>query len=510
MKKVQHKWFDFRWPGHRIGGEWFSIIPESEEKKSYNPSQKTQQLASVHISKSVVLQAVDAAFQGKGKLLKTSFEQRIDYLKRLNGMIGDSKDQIISSMNVEIGKPSWEAQVDFAAARRYLDWVCKNKDKVYQRLLSSITNHNVSSKVSLSPVGVVAAYFSFSSPITTFVSYMSSILFSGCPVVLFVPTQNTLFGSIIARFDERIKFPKGTYNVVFGDFEYFRHATLDKRVSAVIFAGSKEHCEKIERISPKNDNRKLILQSGGKNSVIVHSSASIELAVKGVVLGAVKSAGQLCSSTSRVLVAKDCLVPFKDKLVRALQGLSIGPTDVSHNGVSDPIMGPLYSEKSLEKFLRFQTMAQREAKETLIWGGVIEDRNLGGFFVRPGLHYLEKMDQKSAYQSNVLFSPDIALYVFDDLDEAIEASNTTESSLCVSFYGDKSVVEKRFHMFSTPNLLVNLPTVEIEAHLPLAPKHRCVQHNSQGVGVALDLCYPQVLVINSEQEKMIAKWPAVI
>ena len=284
---------------------------------------------------------------------------------------------------------------------------------------------------------------------------------------------------------------------------------LDRRVSAVMFTGSKEHCEKIQRTSIKSYNRRLILQSGGKNSAIVHSSANIDLAVQGIVLGVVKSAGQLCSSTSRVFVSRDCFSTFKNRLSHAFKNILVGPTD-AFDSTCGPLMGPLYSEKSLEKFLRFQTMAQREALETIAWGCAVENQQLDGFFVRPGLHVLDKINIKSAYQSNVLFSPDLALYEYKELEEAIEATNMTESALCVSFYGKSKIVEDRRHLFFTPNIMVNLPTVEIEALLPLAPRGQWVQHSAQGVGAALDLCYPQVLIQSNMQKEKINSWPSVL
>jgi succinylglutamic semialdehyde dehydrogenase len=169
-------------------------------------------------------------------------------------------------------------------------------------------------------------------------------------------------------------------------------------------------------------------------------------------------------------------------------------------------MGPLYSEKAVEKFLRFQTMAGRESDKTLLWGKALEGEGRG-YFVTPGIHYLNKFDNSTAYQANVLFSPDVAIYDFDHLGTAIEEINTTDASFAVSFVGDPEVIRKDRHLVLAPNLLLNIPTVETDATLPLAGRLQSGHHRFHGPGIALYLCYPQVLSQNTESTQMIREWP---
>jgi acyl-CoA reductase-like NAD-dependent aldehyde dehydrogenase len=151
-------------------------------------------------------------------------------------------------------------------------------------------------------------------------------------------------------------------------------------------------------------------------------------------------------------------------------------------------------------------MAKREAEKTLLWGKTIENDS-GGFFVTPGLHYMSKFDNSSAYQGNVLFSPDVAIYDYDVLETAIEQINTTDAAFAVSFIGEPSVLEKRRQLFLAPNLLVNRPTVEIEATLPLAGRLQSGHHRFHGPGIALYLCYPQVLEVTEDPSEFLRTWP---
>ncbi len=297
----------------------------------------------------------------------------------------------------------------------------------------------------------------------------------------------------------------GFFCTVFGNFSSFKQLLGDKRVAAILYTGSREHCDAIRVESRPHVGRQVVLQSGGKNAVIVHSSADLDLAVKSVVYGALTSAGQRCTSTSRVFVYRSVLPEFRDRLVAAFRAVPIGRTDLVEAGAG-PFMGPLYSAKSVEKFLRFQTMANREAEKTLLWGQVREGEGQG-FFVTPSIHYLSRFDNATAYQGNVLFSPDVAIYDYDILDTAIEQINTTDAAFAVSFIGDPDIIASRRGLFLAPNLLINSPTTEAEVTLPLAGRLQSGHHRFHGPGIALYLCYPQVLSPAAADEAVNRPWP---
>jgi acyl-CoA reductase-like NAD-dependent aldehyde dehydrogenase len=120
---------------------------------------------------------------------------------------------------------------------------------------------------------------------------------------------------------------------------------------------------------------------------------------------------------------------------------------------------------------------------------------------------MDSFDAGSAYQSNVLFCPDIAIYKYDTLDSAIECINGTDATMAVSFIGDPEVLEARRDHFHAPNLLSNLPTVEVDATLPLAGRLHSGGHRFHGPGIALYLCYPQVVQVDAEAQKAVATWP---
>ena len=498
---------ELSWPGHFIDGSWHQGKRGGTQKISYNPS-TGERLIEVWFDREVASYAVERAFAAKTAVGKLTLDKRLDALRRLRLTITDYRYEIERVLGIEAGKPLWESRRDLESAVKYLDWVADHGDEIIESLLSPARLGGHQGKVDLLPIGVTTAYLPFSTPLTTFVFYVSASLVAGCPLILSTSSHAIVFGVLLALLGQKAELPSGALSIVFGNFQAFKQLIADKRVSAVLYTGSREHCDAIRVESRSHVGRQVVLQSGGKNAVIVDGTADLDLAIKCITYGALTSAGQRCTSTSRVFVHKSRSEELRQALVETFRKIPIGRTDLidPKGETSGPFMGPLYSDKAVEKFLRFQTMAGRESDKTLLWGKALEGEGRG-YFVTPGIHYLTKFDNSTAYQGNVLFSPDVAIYEFDHLGRAIEEINTTDASFAVSFVGDPEIFRKDRHLVLAPNLLLNIPTVETEATLPLAGRLQSGHHRFHGPGIALYLCYPQVLSQNTESTQMMREWP---
>jgi acyl-CoA reductase-like NAD-dependent aldehyde dehydrogenase len=221
-------------------------------------------------------------------------------------------------------------------------------------------------------------------------------------------------------------------------------------------------------------------------------------------ISAFKCAGQQCSSASQVFVYKTVKEEYLEKLANKIHALKIGPT--TGDDSKNVAMGPLYSPKAVEKFLRYQTMAHREAAETLIWGKAA-DEHQGGHFVTPGLHVMKEFDASCSYQSNVLFCPDLAVYEYEILDQAFEQINDTKSPLSVSLLGDEEILGNRTNLVQAPNIQLNSPTVEVGASLTLAGRRLAGGHRYSGLGICMILCQPKMVVSAQEAKSLIKAWP---
>ena len=505
--KIDARSFPIAWPGHWIGSQWHHSPKTSQTqiKQSVNPSTGGV-ICEFPVDKNAVEAAITTAVAAKDRIAKIPYEQRVDILRRFRQSMADYQRLLSTAMQIEAGKPGWEARADVDSALRYIDWVVEKNEMIFDALLAPARLGQQTGSFKLLPIGVAAGYLPFSTPLTSFAFYFSASVLAGCPLILVNSTHASLTGMILSLLDQTLSLPQGLLAIVSGNFNVFKHAVIDRRVAAILYTGSNEHCDFIRRESRAIHGRQIVLQSGGKNAVLIHNSGDMETALKCVVYGALKSSGQLCTSTSRVFVHKSMTSVFEERLVGVLQKIHIGPTDQSSDGAGDPFMGPIYSDKAIEKFLRYQTMASREAKRSPLWGKTLES-NSKGFFVSPGVHIVEKFDESSSYQSNVLFCPDIAIYEYDTLDGAIDSINATDATMAVSFVGDPKVLEARRDSFHAPNLLSNLPTVEIDATLPLAGRLHSGGYRYHGPGIALYLSYPQVVQIDETAQKTVGTWP---
>lgn len=482
---------------HWIGGRWQNIAEHSEEKTSENPN-NGEVIATFHAGKAIGKVAIDAAYRWTQEFSPISFDERIKHLTDLANSIADQHRFFCESLQLEAGKPRWEAEREVSASIGFLRQFGNLSADVQDALLAPARLSDPQGTYRLHSLGICLAYLPFANPLFSFVNYFCACSLAGSPLVLFSSSHAILCAAKIASLN--LDLAPGRLNVVFGGFEEFKSCLSDHRVESVIYTGSKEHCDLLTADASKIRDRRLILQSGGKNAVLVHSTADIEKAVDAIAYGAFKSSGQLCSSTNRVFVYRSLIEEFKKRLIAKTHELKIGRTDL-FDEKSDPTMGPLYCQKAVDKFLRFQTMAQREASEIWCYGRAIEsDSPKKGAFVSPGIHYFDQLNPQSAYQRNVILGPDIAVYPYDILNEAIAKVNETDSCLAVAFFGEESILSERSHMFRAPNLILNGPTVETDRPFPLASRSINAKHLYNGVALALNLSYPQCIITGSSQQ----------
>jgi acyl-CoA reductase-like NAD-dependent aldehyde dehydrogenase len=408
-------------------------------------------------------------------------------------------------MQVESGKPKWEAKVDFDSAYDALEDLIEHPEETIAQVKAPYAINGSTESVSLKPIGPIIAFIPFSTPFTSFVQIVATSILSSSPTVMMTSNHVSVIGMLFSSILEQIPaLPDGALNLIIGDFKHFAKAIQDRRLKVIMYSGSREHCDAIRRDNAANQSRQLILQSGGKNSVIVDESMKIESAVNLALMGGVKSGGQLNSSTSRIFIPRSFIKEFSEAMVAAIHNLTISPTDKIVDDSSGPVMGPLYSSKAVEKFLRFQTMAKREAADTLVWGKAL-DCGTGGFFVSPGVHYFSEFDAKSSYQSNVFMCPDISVYSYENIDQAVEQANETNAPFVVSLLGDEEKMFPLIPKLQAPNVLINIPTVGAELMASVAGRNLAGNYRFGGFSILSLVTYPQIWQGSISEPSLLAK-----
>lgn len=501
LSALEKRQFPIQIPMQWVGGQWIKLDKVQPIKTVYNPSDNAK-IADIILDKATVAKAVDVAADARGRIEAMTSDERRDILQRFRHGLSDFGQYIATSLQLGVGKPRWEAEFELQSCIQFLDRLINDSDRIEKELLEPLNLGFLKQDMYSQPIGVVCGFVPFTSPLTTFVQYFTACLVARCPLVVMMSGHAMLTSVLLSSMLQELKLPAGLISVLTGNFTLFQQALNDKRVQAVIYRGSRDHCDVI-RQENRALGRQLLLTSGGKNSAIVLESADLEVAAKCLLSGAFRGAGQLCSATSRAFIPRSRWAEFKPLLMEKLQQLKVGPTD---DPQQNPHMGPLYSSKAIEKFLRFQTMAKREAIETLQWGRLWQKEHRGNL-VLPGVHLLEKVDATKAYQSNVFMCPDLALYCYDEIATAIEGANATDAPLVNAIIGRESDVSAIRGNLLAPNITVNLPTSELDIGFAVSGRMHCGHLRLAGMGLAFYLTYPQAVAQGQAFQDLFKTWP---
>ena len=206
----------------------------------------------------------------------------------------------------------------------------------------------------------------------------------------------------------------------------------DRRVALVSFTGSTQVGRQIGvRVAERLG--KSLLELGGNNAIIVDDSANLDLAVPGIVFGAVGTAGQRCTTTRRVLVHRSRAAELERPLIAAYGQVRIGdPLKL------DTLMGPLIDAAAVARYQAAIDAARAEGGE-LLCGGKVLPR--AGNFVEPAII---RAHAGMAVVRTETFAPILYLIAYDTLDEALAMQNSVPYGLSSAVFTDRLQVAERF------------------------------------------------------------------
>ena len=276
--------------------------------------------------------------------------------------------------------------------------------------------------------------------------------------------------------------PRGVVNIVTGGGDEVGGAMLDSpHVRVVSFTGSTEVGRLVnQRCAPSF--KKVHLEMGGKNAIIVMDDADLELAVDGCLWGGFGTTGQRCTAASRVIVHDAVYRAFVDRFVERARALVVG------DGLQEETeMGPLVSEGQLRTVMDYVRIG-REEGATLACGGHRLERGAWakGWFHEPTVFV--DVDPRMRIAQEEIFGPVVSVLRCRSLEEAIEIANGVAYGLSAAIYTrDIAKAFTAMRELDTGIFYVNAPTIGAEVHLPFGgTKHTGNGHRESGIA-ALDL-----------------------
>ncbi|MBI4570335.1 MAG: aldehyde dehydrogenase family protein, partial [Chloroflexi bacterium] len=285
-------------------------------------------------------------------------------------------------------------------------------------------------------------------------------LIAGNTAVFKPSPYSPLSAGNLMRILEEAGLPPGVCNLVFGDDEAGAAIVHHPGVAMVSFTGSVEVGRQIGEYCGRAGKR-VHLEMGGKNAIIVLDDADLDLALEGAVWSAFGTSGQRCTAASRLIVHDRVLSPFADGLVARAQALRLG------DGL-DPAtdVGPVVNRPQLEKVQSYMEIGQREGA-TIATGGAraAGDGLERGYFFQPTVFVDVRPEMRVAQEE--IFGPVTGVIACRELDDAVAINNDVPYGLVTSVYTrDVSKAFRAIERITTGMIYVNAGTIGAEVHLP--------------------------------------------
>jgi aldehyde dehydrogenase (NAD+) len=407
-----------------------------------------------------VERAVASAKKGFAMWKRTPAPARGDVLRRVGDLLVERKEELAALMTREMGKPLAETRGD----------VQEGIDTAYyaavegRRMFGKTVPSELRNKWAMSfrrPIGVAGLITPFNFPlaIPTWKSFPALVCGNA---VIFKPAEDVPHtGHVLVEILLEAGLPPEVIQLVHGLGETVGAAIVaHPEVPVISFTGSTttgaivgETCGRM--------HKRLSLEMGGKNAMIVMDDADLDLVLDGVLWGAFGTTGQRCTATSRLIVQQGVHDKLLERLATRAAALTLG--DGRKAGTE---VGPLIHEESREKVERYIEIGRSE-KASLVTGG---ERATGhglehGFFFQPTIFAGVKAG--SRLEQEEIFGPVLSVIKVKDADEAIAVNNDVKYGLSSSFYTrDVNLAFRALNELDNGITYVNAPTIGAEAHLP--------------------------------------------
>jgi len=407
-----------------------------------------------------VARAVAAAQRGFAQWSKTPAPIRGDVLHRVGDLLVQRKDEIARAMTREMGKVTAETRGD----------VQEGIDTAYyahtegRRLFGRTVPSELRNKWAMSyrrPIGVAGLITPFNFPLAIPTWKMFPALLCG-NAVIFKPAEDVpLTAHLLVEVLLEAGLPPDVVQLVHGEGSVVGRAMVEHPdISVISFTGSTETGSIIGATCGRMHKR-LSLEMGGKNAMIVMDDADLDLALEGVLWGAFGTTGQRCTATSRLIVHDKVHDKFVQRLCDRADRLRLGP------GLEETTeVGPLINEDARKKVEYYVGVGEEEGARRLIGGARPSDKRLQrGWFYRPTV--LAGVGPGMRVEQEEIFGPVLAVIKVDSLAAAIQVNNDVRYGLSSSLYTrDVDAAFRAMTELDTGITYVNAPTIGAEAHLP--------------------------------------------
>jgi len=360
--------------------------------------------------------AIDAANDAKDSLVEMSAFKVSNKLYSVCEKLKDKREEFAELLALEVGKPINEALVELDRSIETLKLAAEEAKRIYGEsvpLDAGLNGKGFFAFTQRLPLGVVAAITPFNYPLNLTIHKIAPAIACKNTVIIKPPTEAPL---TVMKFGELLneEFPDGVVNTVTGyGSEVGDYLVCSPEVDKISFTGS---VTTGMMISQKAGMKKVTLELGGNDPMIVLKDADIDKAVKGVINGAFLNAGQLCMGVKRIIIEDEIADEFADKLVAETEKLVMGnPLEKTTT------LGTLISENAARQVEETVNNAVRDGAEILTGG-----KREGAFYQAT---VIDNVDPEMDLVVRETFGPIAPIIRVKGIDDAIKVANDTEYGL---------------------------------------------------------------------------------
>jgi alpha-ketoglutaric semialdehyde dehydrogenase len=457
-----------------IDGEWV----ESSGRETFedrNPADRSEIIGTFQDSAQAdVDAAVEAARRSFRRWRQIPAPKRAESLFRMGEILLKRKEEYAREMTRDMGKPIKEARGDVQEA---ID-VCYHIAGEGRRMFGFTTPSelpNKSCSAQRTPVGVCALITPWNFPMAIPSWKLIPALLCGNSVVIKPASDAPLSCYHLVKVCQEVGIPRGVVNYVTGGGEAVGlPLTRHEGVALVSFTGSSETGRQVN-LACADTFKRVSLEMGGKNAMIVMDDARLDLAVDGALWGAFATTGQRCTATSRIIVHKKVHKEFVDRLVERASALKVG------DGLEESVeVGPMINESQLKKVMDYVQLGRDEGADPVLGGVRLTKNEYGrGYFFPPTIFTGVTPAMRIAREE--IFGPIVCVLAADGLDDALEIANDSLYGLSSSIYTqdvNKAFVAAR--ELETGITYVNSSTIGAETHLPFGGTRRSGNGHREG------------------------------
>lgn len=456
-----------------INGEW---APLDAHVVVRSPGDIQDAVGSIGFSTAQdVAAAVEAARGAQPGWRDLGAVNRGNLLFRAASILEEHTEELAQLATREMGKPIGEMRGEAQRAVAIFRYYAGEGYRAVGEVIPA-ANPGSLQYTTREPLGVVGVITPWNFPLAIPVWKIAPALIYGNTVV-FKPAEWSSLAAV--RMVELLAsvFPAGVLNMVLGLGSEAGEALIQHPgIDGITFTGSAAVGAHVAEVATRR-GIKYQTEMGGKNPVIVARDANLDLAVELVVSGGMRSAGQKCTATSRVIVEEAVHAAFRDKLVEAVHSLKVG--NPLH---TDTYVGPVVSKPQFEKIRGYIETGMREGAEMVAGGEPLE---LDGYYIPPTV--FDRVEAQATIAQEEIFGPVVGVIRVRDIDEAIGTANKIRYGLSASvFTGSLATALRCVREIEAGMVRVNEETAGVELQAPFGGVKASSSHSREQGRAAIE------------------------